>query len=562
MKQPAGFTLDRTIDGEQITSWIKDDEMDKPQVYGVFNGGGPKGAAFSGAIEVSEQQAQFKGVAGTSAGAITAALLAAGYDGQTIGRIFKEVVFSDLLDRFDLEDVKKAAYGWSVQPDRDWLTEQILDVDPDLLTPSHELAMERALNKKLGRETEQPASMSLLPFVNFASFLTSKIPVVGGVFKKGFSAIRTGVTWAEAGAGASPQMRLNAIMDIIGSFVGSNLPPAIQQKMTIKGEVGPDAKLDDDYALSILLAMYYKGGAFKGQAALDTVEEYLQKALRTEATFDLEKPVTFRELGDTVPLKIMATDLSRSRLLSFPEGLVDYGYDGKEGRKHYLDFSISLAVRASMSIPLLFAPVYLPVEGTKDETVTLVDGGVINNFPIAQFSHEQGETPIYGFWLGPDPDLVPDYKTDRVSGYIQGLLGSMMEAHDKYAKDNAPKEVLLIPINLDIQATELEITALEAHKKEQHEYLDKQLSTISEEMKSLLEDRKAVEGEQELVAFLDNKVGYYEQAIADLNKAKEALDETDITRREAQTLDFSLTDDQKLDLARNGREAAEKAFGL
>ncbi|MCJ8270395.1 MAG: patatin-like phospholipase family protein, partial [Psychrosphaera sp.] len=139
MKQPVGFTLDRTIDGQQITSWIKEDETDKPQVYGVFNGGGPKGAAFSGAIEVSEQQAQFKGVPGTSAGAITAALLAAGFDGQSIGRIFKEVEFSDLLDRFDLEEVKQAAYGWSVQPQRDWLTEQILDVDPDLLTPSHEL---------------------------------------------------------------------------------------------------------------------------------------------------------------------------------------------------------------------------------------------------------------------------------------------------------------------------------------------------------------------------------------------------------------------------------------
>jgi len=53
---------------------------DKPGVvehrfYGIFEGGGAKGVAYAGALRaMAEKKCWFKGVAGASAGAITAAL--------------------------------------------------------------------------------------------------------------------------------------------------------------------------------------------------------------------------------------------------------------------------------------------------------------------------------------------------------------------------------------------------------------------------------------------------------------------------------------------------------
>ena len=53
----------------------------------VFEGGGVKGIGLVGAVAVAEERGyQWVNVAGTSAGAIVAALLAAGYSAAEIGR--------------------------------------------------------------------------------------------------------------------------------------------------------------------------------------------------------------------------------------------------------------------------------------------------------------------------------------------------------------------------------------------------------------------------------------------------------------------------------------------
>ena len=70
------------------------------EINAVFEGGGVKGIALAGAVEATEQAGgTFKRVAGTSAGSIVAALLAAGYDGEEIRRIIKGTSFSSFLKR-------------------------------------------------------------------------------------------------------------------------------------------------------------------------------------------------------------------------------------------------------------------------------------------------------------------------------------------------------------------------------------------------------------------------------------------------------------------------------
>jgi NTE family protein len=65
----------------------------------VFEGGGVKGIGLAGAFAALEQRGcEPKGVAGTSAGAITAALVAAGYNSAELDEILLEVPFADFKD--------------------------------------------------------------------------------------------------------------------------------------------------------------------------------------------------------------------------------------------------------------------------------------------------------------------------------------------------------------------------------------------------------------------------------------------------------------------------------
>lgn len=68
-------------------------------VDGVFSGGGIKGFAYVGAIQaLEEHDIHFKRVAGTSAGAILAAFLAAGYTARELENIFDTLNVKVLLD--------------------------------------------------------------------------------------------------------------------------------------------------------------------------------------------------------------------------------------------------------------------------------------------------------------------------------------------------------------------------------------------------------------------------------------------------------------------------------
>lgn len=68
-------------------------------IDGVFSGGGMKGFAYVGAIQVLEDHGiKFKRVAGTSAGAILATFIAAGFNAKELEKIFDELNIKVLLD--------------------------------------------------------------------------------------------------------------------------------------------------------------------------------------------------------------------------------------------------------------------------------------------------------------------------------------------------------------------------------------------------------------------------------------------------------------------------------
>ena len=67
----------------------------------VFEGGGVKGIAYVGALEILQKEGilpQIQRVGGTSAGAINATLFALGYSNQETRTILKKLDFNNFLD--------------------------------------------------------------------------------------------------------------------------------------------------------------------------------------------------------------------------------------------------------------------------------------------------------------------------------------------------------------------------------------------------------------------------------------------------------------------------------
>jgi len=72
----------------------------------VFEGGGVKGIGLVGAVAVAEERGyQWVNIAGTSAGAIVAALLTAGYSASEMKQIMEELDYNSFKDTSPLDRV-------------------------------------------------------------------------------------------------------------------------------------------------------------------------------------------------------------------------------------------------------------------------------------------------------------------------------------------------------------------------------------------------------------------------------------------------------------------------
>ncbi len=80
----------------------------KKSAFAVFEGGGIKGLGISGALEVAEKYYRWENVAGTSAGSIIGALVAAGYSAKEIKELMMEVDYRKFKDPFPFREVPLA----------------------------------------------------------------------------------------------------------------------------------------------------------------------------------------------------------------------------------------------------------------------------------------------------------------------------------------------------------------------------------------------------------------------------------------------------------------------
>lgn len=162
-----------------------------------------------------------------------------------------------------------------------------------------------------------------------------------------------------------------------------------------------------------------------------------------------------KETNGEYRLKIIASDVTRRKMLVLPDDLNDYGRDPDL-------FPIARAVRMSMSIPYFFEPIAMDYFGQTggQRKAYVLDGGLLSNFPIWLFDAKNGQTPrwpTYGFKLV-EPDSDAPSPSQWPHEYIMALISTMLEAHDKAYIDRANfKRTIGIP-TMGIQTTQFNLT--------------------------------------------------------------------------------------------------------
>ena len=131
-------------------------------------------------------------------------------------------------------------------------------------------------------------------------------------------------------------------------------------------------------------------------------------------------------------LVVTASDVSRRRLVRLPWDHPAYGLDPDEQR-------VVDAVLASTAIPFFFEPVRL--RDAAGQVSTLVDGGLLSNFPVALFDLPPGlrpRWPTFGVRLSPSPAMPPPVRrVDDPVTLAFALVDTFLSAGDApYADDD------------------------------------------------------------------------------------------------------------------------------
>ncbi len=189
---------------------------------------------------------------------------------------------------------------------------------------------------------------------------------------------------------------------IVGAFVAAGMPAGRMTEImqTLDYRRFTDRSLLDRVPVGgPLLSLLLDDGVYEGDELREWVGNLLVDECGVETFGDLvmDDPESSLPPEQQDKLVITATDVTRGELVRFPwDYRVTYGLDPHEQR-------VADAVRASMSIPFFYEPVSLTAaDGTES---TLVDGGVLSNFPIDLFDRTDGRTPrwpTFGIKLLPE----------------------------------------------------------------------------------------------------------------------------------------------------------------
>ena len=172
---------------------------------------------------------------------------------------------------------------------------------------------------------------------------------------------------------------------------------------------------------------------YRGDVAYDWIRSEL-KNLGVTSFGDLVLDEDHLIAGRHYKLVVTVADLTAAQLVRLPWDYRRlYGLDPDEQL-------VADAVRASMAIPFFYRPVKLT--GASGATSTLVDGGVLSNFPIDTFDRPDRKPPrwpTFGVTVLPRPTegigaVMPALKPLRFfeqTALLESLLTTMLAGHDQ-----------------------------------------------------------------------------------------------------------------------------------
>ncbi|MCF6094172.1 patatin-like phospholipase family protein [Microaerobacter geothermalis] len=180
----------------------------------------------------------------------------------------------------------------------------------------------------------------------------------------------------------------------------------------------------------------------KGFHSGNYLKQWLEVRLRKKGI------VTFYHLKED-KLKIIASDITRGKMLVMPDDIKDYGID-----PHNL--KVADAVRMSCSIPFYFDPVQIMSQN--NEKCFIVDGGVLSNFPVWIFDTDNiPKWPTIGFKLV-SPNEGKPAKIRGPLSLSHAIINTMLEAHDmRHVKHKHAIRTIFIETN-HVKTTSFDLT--------------------------------------------------------------------------------------------------------
>jgi NTE family protein len=201
----------------------------------------------------------------------------------------------------------------------------------------------------------------------------------------------------------------------------------------------PDSSAPAIPLVSPAVSLLAANGLHPGHVIEDWVRERLAaKDVHTFADLPLpDDPGADPDLGAAdraFRLVVTATDITRGRGLRLPWDYREaFGLDPRTQ-------PVAAAVRMSLSIPLFFVPRTL-THVTTGQVSTIVDGGVMTNFPVELFDRQDGERPRWPtFGVGVIPDLpggddtlIPGLPTrlPGALGLLESTVATAISGHDQ-----------------------------------------------------------------------------------------------------------------------------------
>ncbi|RFU43678.1 patatin [Paraburkholderia sp. DHOC27] len=185
----------------------------------------------------------------------------------------------------------------------------------------------------------------------------------------------------------------------------------------------PEAVRSDEMRYPLGLPLGFGDGRIKTATGLVYGKQLL--ALLQANTSRLPGDVDFDNLP--VPFRAVATDLETGQMVVLRRG------------------SLPLAIRASMAVPGLFAPV--PLDGR-----TLVDGGVVRNLPV-DIAREMGADIVIAVNIG--TPLRRAGELTSMAGVTQQMVGMLIGQNVRIQKASLrPSDILLEPDLGDLSFTD------------------------------------------------------------------------------------------------------------